>query len=143
MQIITSDGKTLDNFEKIQEIAKKLRGTEAMKASVAKKGGGFVVYGGRSIETSDHGVLSAQIPNVLRDMRLCSWNGKVYSSGSGFEEKFAGYFNFLLAWLESVGLSASVNASVMKDALGWLVSIAKVSMVNTDLGSIKGIIRKL
>jgi hypothetical protein len=140
MQVTTSDGRTFDNFEKVKEVVKKIQETEVMKKSTVRKDGGFVVYNGSSIATNDHSSLVAQIPSVLRDMRLCSWDGKVYSA-SGFEEKFAECFTFLLAWLEGIQSLAGVNASVMRSALNWLASITRVSSVNADLESVRGMIR--
>jgi hypothetical protein len=141
MQVTTSDGKILSDFEKIQEVAKKFQDSEIMKKSVTKQDNSFVIYRGNRISVSDHAALSAQVPNVLNDMRVQSRDGKVYSVCPGFEEGFADCLNLLLAWLGSIKSVAGVNASLMRNAFSWLVSTARVSMINADLESIKSAIK--
>ncbi|MDR2432292.1 MAG: hypothetical protein LBD34_00885 [Puniceicoccales bacterium] len=141
MQVTTSDGKTFGDFEKVQEVAKKLRDTEIVKKSVARQDSSSVMYNGSRISVDDQAALSAQIPSVLNTMRVQSRDGEVYSKSPGFEKEFVECLNFLLAWLGSIKSSAGVNALLMRNALDWLMSTMEVSSADADLESIKSIIR--
>jgi hypothetical protein len=145
MRVITSDDRTLDDFEKIQVIAGKIKATEAIKVVTAGESNGWVKYNGHSIEANKEAELATQIPNVLDKMRLCSWKGEVYSGKAGvFDQEFAQCLNFILTWLGSVQSRANVTGSKMRAVLEWLTSVVENMDMrsDTDWESAKNVIKK-
>jgi hypothetical protein len=152
MQIQTSDNATVDNFEGIQAVVRKIQNTMVMKNVSGQENPGEVSYNGHSIQANDHAQLTGQIPNLLDDMSLCCYNGEACSgSDNVFQEKFAKCLNFLLAWLCSIQLAVGVatqvaaTALMMKDALGWLEPAMKHLSIysNNDLATIDSAINQL
>jgi hypothetical protein len=113
MKVVTSDNKTLDVLEGLQAVAKKTREIPAIKRIAEEEKGGKITYNGRSIGINDGTALAGQIPSVLNDMRLHSWNGEVYASGGNvFQGEFAKCLNFLLAWLNSIPVEGDATRMV-------------------------------
>jgi hypothetical protein len=132
MKITTSDGKTLNNFENLQNVARKIQNTAVMQGVAKLEDDGKVSYDGHSVAVTDSGGLTAQIPALLGTMRLCNWTGKIHSGSGTFDKKFAECLNFLLAWLCSIGpqlgkeeVLVNIKARVLEDALEWLVPTMK------------------
>jgi hypothetical protein len=111
--IQTSDGKTLDHFEKIQPVAQKLQSTPVMQNVANRENNSQVSYNSHSISVTDCKTLTAQIPKVLRDVHRCSYTRETCSGiDNVFWGKFAKYLHFLLAWLGSIKGKGSVAIAV-------------------------------
>jgi hypothetical protein len=145
MRVTTSDGKALDNFERIQAVVKQVQDTKIMQDVAKREGNGQVRYNGRSIGVGAYKDLKEQIPGLLRDMKQCSMQGKIYSGSSAvFEEKFATFLNFLLAWLGCMNSKAGVDGLVIKDAFKWLdLVVTRMRYQSDDVNYIKNMINQL
>jgi hypothetical protein len=132
MKIETSDKKTIDGFEKIQNIAKAVQGTTGLQ-SIANANSREVRYKSYVLKANNSEGLTIQIPSVLEDMSLCNWQGKIYSGGKGvYLRDFAEHLNFLLTWLRSFKkkgkqstISVNIESRQMRNALEWLISVMK------------------
>jgi hypothetical protein len=145
MKIITSDNVTLDDFERVQEVVKKIQNTEAMKKAIVGESGSWITYNGHDIQVSNEFELAAQIPDALDEMRTHSWAGKVYSGNTViFERDFAQCLNLVLTWLVSIQSRADVTASKMRAVLEWLTSAVEAMDMSSDAGwkSVKSVIKK-
>ncbi|MDR2779195.1 MAG: hypothetical protein LBB16_02815 [Puniceicoccales bacterium] len=103
MKIRTSDGKVLDNFERLNSVIDKTREFLAIKQAAKSERDGEITYDGHQIRVNDSVNLAARISNVLNNMSLCSWNGEIYANGEAvFQSEFAKCLNFLLTWLRDM-----------------------------------------
>jgi hypothetical protein len=148
--IITSDGKALSGFEKIQEIAEKAQNTEVIKKVAEKRDDNRGAYDGQSVRTNKCAKLTVRIPNLLKQMNLRNWNGEIYSTSGVFRENFAKDLNFLLAWLGSIPqqttndpVQVGVTALQMKSVLKWLMLATKYIGSDGDSARIDNMILKL
>jgi hypothetical protein len=146
MQIGTSDvlPVVVNSFEGVQEVVRRMQRTAVMQSIASKESSNQVTYGGHSIQTDDTNALRDQIPNVLDDMSLYSFRGKIYSGDQNvFEDNFAQCLNLLLIWLASMQLvlgavfQVGVTALVMKSALEWV----KLTMERVGVRSDDDIVR--
>jgi hypothetical protein len=154
MKIRTSDGTILDNFENLQSIVEKIQKTEIIQKVARKEANDTVTYGKHKIGIGDTKKLTAQISNLLKEMSLCQWKGKLYCGNDDiFFSDFARHLNFLLVWLCSIGkrqnragtVSVTIGASEMKKALKWLIPIMKRVKVNAseDVACVQNLINSL
>jgi hypothetical protein len=136
MRIQTSDNVVVDGFDKIQLVVNKICSIAVVQNAAKKEDNNQITYNGHSIQVSNTNELAAQIPYVLDDMRLCSWEGKIFSKSSSevFEEKFTKCLNFLLTWLKSiqeqqgqasVPVQVGIAALQMQSAIEWMQPIMK------------------
>jgi hypothetical protein len=152
MKIETSDKKTIDGFEKIQNIAKAVQGTTGLQ-SIANVNSKEVRYKGYVLNANNSKELTAKISSVLEDMSLCNWQGKIYSGEKGvYLRDFAEHLNFLLAWLRSFKkmgkqstISVGVESQQMRNALAWLISAMKHTNIrlSADVACVNGAIGQL
>jgi hypothetical protein len=132
MRVTTSDGKGVGDFERLQRVVEKTRTISAIKRVAKTEKDGEITYNGHSIRTGDQPTLVAQIPNVLDDMRLYSWNGEIYEEGKAiFQSKFAKCLNLLLTWLGNIHADGDAAAQVgitafeMQSVIEWIRVITK------------------
>jgi hypothetical protein len=146
MKVTTSDGKTIDDFQNLQDVVREVQQTQAIQ-SVPKSGArGSVTYKNNSIKVGSTAQLGAEIPNLLKDMKLCHWQGEIFSGGTKiFLEDFARSLIFLFTWICSIKqrkTPVNVTTSQMKDALEWLVLAVKCVRVG-DMATVLAAIDQL
>jgi hypothetical protein len=152
----TNERKEFDGFERIQEVANKIRDTEPIRRIL--HAGGKIKYKGvtndvrRTINLNNKAAIGDVVPTLLQDMKLCNWQGKVYSNNNGvYAEDFAKCFGCLLEWLCKIGegndqqavVTLNVTVLQMEDALEWLVSaIENLDLSESDQGCVHEMIEK-
>jgi hypothetical protein len=129
---VTVSEKMFNSFENLQKVVKKLKEIPAIQKIVSEEQDGRATYDGHSVGISNCKNFAEHIPNVVDDMKLCSFRGEIYSADEAmFQHKFAQDLNFLLAWLGSIQLivnavvNVGVTTLVMGSALERLIPVIK------------------
>jgi hypothetical protein len=144
MKIQTSDGKVVNKFEKLQDVAIRIQETSIIQEAMRKERAGKVTYRGHSIDVNKSASLTKHISNVLQDMDLSFYKGTAFSNRV-YTASFAKHISFLLAWLLSVKLSpkqrasepvnVAIMATQMKVALKWLTSVMQRMHITADVST--------
>ncbi|MDR1891289.1 MAG: hypothetical protein LBQ23_03930 [Puniceicoccales bacterium] len=154
MKITTSDSKEFDNFEKVQDVVKKIQGTKIMKKVAGGEGNNQVTYGIHKIQADDRATLETHIQNVLNDISGCFLKNEIYSKGNSVPHQFTECLNFLLTWLRSIHAQAEghttvqvdVATSQMREVVEWAELMMKKhrsKYSEDDFVCVEGMIKKL
>jgi hypothetical protein len=144
--------KELDDFEKVQAVVEKVRRTPIVQSITSKEKDGQVTYNGHVVRANDVDTLRNFVSDVVDDMSLLNFTGKVYSGDQAvFQDDFAKCLNFLLTWFASmqpvanVTFHVGVTALVVKCALELLESVMERVGIRSDedLICIENVIKQL
>jgi hypothetical protein len=143
-RITTLDGKTVNEFEKVRNIAREIGNSQPLKKITCTKESGIVEYQDckgkhHSIKLSDTAKLPARVSGLLNEMSLYHWRGRIYSGDSSiFCEDFAKALKCLMEVLREVGSAGKpkranageagkswISSEVLTDALEWLPNMMK------------------
>ncbi|MDR0693000.1 MAG: hypothetical protein LBF49_00285 [Puniceicoccales bacterium] len=127
MQVRTSDGKALDNFERLHGVVQGIQGEIQAEHSQSRSN----LLENPTVTAN----MPEKIPGVLDKMLECHCNGRVYSQDNDkvFSDHFIPCISLILAWLFKItqpqaqrnNIPIGVTVSQMKDVLLWLVTIMK------------------